>query len=241
MRSLLADDHWEPVIEALRGKRWGYAQLLGNAGDDLIRMGAFDLMDRNGIEYVQWAGPSHCEGLLLSGGGNIGGRYERCTEARTILILEAQKHRLPVVSLPQSILPNNMERLCGVKVFVREKASLAAMPSATLCPDMALAFTPRKEYEAKKMRFLALRRDSESVMPKHFKRSDPTDLASNGYAYLDVASRFGKIVTDRLHFAIAGLIVGAKTTLLPNGYYKNRAMWETSLADLGCLWRDLPE
>jgi hypothetical protein len=47
---------------------------------------------------------------------------------------------------------------------------------------------------------------------------------------------FEHIVTDRLHFAIAGLMTGRDVSLLPNGYHKNRSMYETWLEDLGCHW-----
>lgn len=41
-------------------------------------------------------------------------------------------------------------------------------------------------------------------------------------------------MTDRLHFAIAGLHAGRDVTLLANDYHKNKSMHETWLADLGC-------
>jgi exopolysaccharide biosynthesis predicted pyruvyltransferase EpsI len=41
-------------------------------------------------------------------------------------------------------------------------------------------------------------------------------------------------VTDRLHFAIAGLHAGREVTLVANDYHKNRAMHETWLSHFGC-------
>lgn len=41
-------------------------------------------------------------------------------------------------------------------------------------------------------------------------------------------------MTDRLHFAVAGLHAGREVTLVANDYHKNRSMHETWLAALGC-------
>jgi exopolysaccharide biosynthesis predicted pyruvyltransferase EpsI len=49
-----------------------------------------------------------------------------------------------------------------------------------------------------------------------------------------LATQYKRIITDRLHFAISGLILGRETTILPNSYHKNRSMYETWLRDLGC-------
>lgn len=44
---------------------------------------------------------------------------------------------------------------------------------------------------------------------------------------------FGRVRTDRLHGAILSAILGRETTLLPNSYYKNRAVFERTLSRLG--------
>ena len=56
--------------------------------------------------------------------------------------------------------------------------------------------------------------------------------------YILLAARYETIFTNRLHFAIAGLIAGRKVTLLPNSYFKNKSIWECWLKDLGCLWSE---
>jgi exopolysaccharide biosynthesis predicted pyruvyltransferase EpsI len=53
-------------------------------------------------------------------------------------------------------------------------------------------------------------------------------------AYLRLASRYEVIMTDRLHFAVAGILLDRKVVLLPNSYHKNASMYETWLSDLGC-------
>jgi exopolysaccharide biosynthesis predicted pyruvyltransferase EpsI len=56
-----------------------------------------------------------------------------------------------------------------------------------------------------------------------------------------MASRYRRIITDRLHFAIAGLHAGREVTLLPNNSHKNRSMHETWLAGLGCHFAESVE
>ena len=46
------------------------------------------------------------------------------------------------------------------------------------------------------------------------------------------------IVTNRLHSAIASVVLGKQTVLLPNSYHKNRSVWEYSLRERGVLWSD---
>jgi exopolysaccharide biosynthesis predicted pyruvyltransferase EpsI len=56
-----------------------------------------------------------------------------------------------------------------------------------------------------------------------------------------LAARYRRIITDRLHCAIAGLHAGREVTLLPNNTHKNRSMHETWLADLGCRFAESVE
>ncbi len=59
-------------------------------------------------------------------------------------------------------------------------------------------------------------------------------MADTPAAYLALAARHRRIVTDRLHFAVAGLHAGRDVTLVANDYHKNRSMHETWLAAFGC-------
>jgi exopolysaccharide biosynthesis predicted pyruvyltransferase EpsI len=51
-------------------------------------------------------------------------------------------------------------------------------------------------------------------------------------AFLMAISMFDKIYTDRLHVAIGASILKIPTTLYPNSYYKNKAVFESSLQNL---------
>ena len=66
---------------------------------------------------------------------------------------------------------------------------------------------------------------------------DPARICHRVDEYFELASKFKHVVTDRLHFCLAALLLGREATLLPNSYFKNRAFFETWLQDL-CGWRD---
>jgi exopolysaccharide biosynthesis predicted pyruvyltransferase EpsI len=79
-----------------------------------------------------------------------------------------------------------------------------------------------------------LRRDEERAGTASYRSRDPAIVCRTAADYLTLAARHRRIITDRLHFAIAGLHAGRDVTLLANDYHKNRSMHETWLADLGC-------
>jgi exopolysaccharide biosynthesis predicted pyruvyltransferase EpsI len=91
-----------------------------------------------------------------------------------------------------------------------------------------------------------LRKDTERGIPRNwFPREwfprDPVKLCRTPDEYLHLAARYESIVTDRLHFAICGLLLGRQVVLLPNSYHKNRSMYETWLRDLGCMFAPEPK
>ncbi|MEZ6066062.1 MAG: hypothetical protein R3B90_10215 [Planctomycetaceae bacterium] len=59
--------------------------------------------------------------------------------------------------------------------------------------------------------------------------------------YLRLAGRYAQIITDRLHFAVCGLLCSRRVILCPNAYHKNLGMWETWLHRLGCEWAETPD
>ena len=67
---------------------------------------------------------------------------------------------------------------------------------------------------------------------------DPIYRCQDVDHWMLVHNRAGKIVTNRLHSAILGHILGKPTVLLANNYYKNRAVWEYSLRPLGVEWAE---
>lgn len=230
MRRLLAADAFAGVFAPLAGRRVGYVRSIGNVGDSLIEHATFQLLDLHGIRWriQRLDEPADVDVLLFSGGGNMGTRYANNYAVRG----RALELGPPVVILPQSF--TDREDRPFARVFVRERASLALRPDAQLAPDLALGLaTPRPPRPTRDLGVL-LRRDRERAGGRRWLTQDPVRMCRTPAEYLRLACRYRRIVTDRLHFAIAGLHAGRDVTLLANDYHKNRSMHETWLADLGC-------
>ncbi len=88
----------------------------------------------------------------------------------------------------------------------------------------------------------AIRNDEESIKLEKFKPLllwfDPIEFAKSFQEWLLIHDGAQEIVTNRLHSAILGIILGKKVTLLPNCYHKNHCLWEFSLKDQGVIWED---
>jgi exopolysaccharide biosynthesis predicted pyruvyltransferase EpsI len=52
---------------------------------------------------------------------------------------------------------------------------------------------------------------------------------SSVFEFFDVLSQYAVIHTDRLHIAIASCLLGREVHLYPNSYFKNRAIFRSSL------------
>lgn len=230
---LLGPDAFSAVCEPLVGKRVGYVRPEGNVGDHLIEVAMIQLFADYGIRWRRWrpdvAGDAEGLDLLVfGGGGNMGTRYPGNHALRGRAVATG----LPVVILPQSF--TSAEDRSYEHVFVRERGSLAYRPDGLLAPDLALGLATAEPPPPRRGLGIFLRRDQERTGRKPLFARDPIRLRRDPLEYLALAARYRTIVTDRLHFAIAGLHAGRDVTLMANDYHKNRSMHETWLADLGC-------
>lgn len=225
----------------------GYLPMAGNVGDRLIDLAAERLLNVFHPDHriLQQADldhgmlPKNLVRIYVAGGGNLGGLYRQNTALRA----RALATGVPVTVLPQS-WTGGEEALDGFDtIWARERSSQRRIPGARLGPDLALSLDlPPPESPGRNTTGLFLRSDGEGLFGD-FPASlgDPVALSANLVEYLDLAATFRHIATDRLHFAIAGLLMGRRVTLLPNSYYKNRSLFTTWLRDLGCQWADTPD
>lgn len=236
---LLAPDHYQSVFEPLIGLRVGYVRPFGNVGDLLIEKATFQLLDEFGVHWsvVEPADPSSAakvDHVLFGGGGNMGDRYQNNWRLRG----QAADLGLPMTILPQSF--SSDEGRTYDRVFVRERYSLAYYPSAALAPDLALGLNAPPVGRPERSLGMFLRRDQETAFGRKWWNRDPAKMCRLPEEYLALAARYKTIVTDRLHFAVSGLMAGREVYLLPNDYHKNRGVHETWLARLGCRFAESP-
>ncbi len=229
---LLAPESFAHVMEPLVGRRVGYIRPNGNVGDALIEAGTFQLFGEFGIRWkLQNAnGPldDTVDHLVFGGGGNMGTMYLDNWEMRRA----ALRLGPPLTIFPQSFTTAEGQEF--TRVFVREPESLAFYPSAGLAPDLALGLDWIPSAAATNDLGIFLRYDRESAVASHRRASDPVELCRTPRDYLMLAADYRQIITDRLHFAICGLIAGREVAILPNSYHKNLSMHQTWLKALGC-------
>lgn len=233
-RRLLQADAFSHVFEPLVGRRVAYVRPIGNVGDDLIELAMTQLFTDFGIRWSLWepSGFTTHDVLVFGGGGNMGTRYMNNHSLRG----EALATGLPMVILPQSF--STPEDRGFARVYVRERESLKMHPTGILAPDLALGLRWPEPPRPTRELGVFLRRDRERVGRKPLLARDPVRLCTTPAAYLALAADHRRIVTDRLHFAVAGLHAGRDVTLVANAYHKNRSMHETWLARLGCRFAD---
>jgi exopolysaccharide biosynthesis predicted pyruvyltransferase EpsI len=229
---LLQHERFAPIFESLQGKRIGFVEPQGNVGDRLITLATQQLFATFDIAWRQVDPDSvgDCEELVFGGGGNMGTHYVGNWDLRTRCLASG----LPVTVLPQSFLTR--EDRPFRRVYVRERASLALHPTGILAPDLALGLDYPSTTEPLFARGIFLRRDPESARPRWCRwwSRDPARLCQTPAEYFALAARYAHLITDRLHFAICGLILGRRVTLIGNSYHKNASLYETWLGDLGC-------
>lgn len=234
-RRLLPFEAFEGVFGRWRGAN---ARLFfdprGNPGDWMIREGEKQLMAHYGIKQEDCA----VDVVFFGGGGNMGSTYTSAQDALRDARDAATKAGVPLVILPQSW--TGADPIQGDFSFARERYSLAYAPGAVLAPDLALAYLPVEEVKTQAMPLAEahfFRADDEHAGATHpLNLGDPAWGSSSPLDYFNKAAMASRVHTDRLHFAVASLVMGRRTVLYPNTYHKNRGMWEAWLKDLGCEW-----
>jgi len=235
-RRLLQPDAFASVFEPLVGKRVGYVRPIGNVGDELIEIAMVQLLSEYGIRWslCDLEQPDDFDMLVFAGGGNMGTLYMNNYELRT----RAIELGLPLTILPQSF--TTAEDRPFHRIYIRERASRRFCPTGMLAPDLALGLAWPSAARPVHDVGVFMRRDGERLGPKPLFNSDPARLCRTPAEYLALAADHRRIITDRLHFAIAGLHAGRSVTLVANSYHKNRSMYDTWLAQLGCQFVDSP-
>lgn len=117
-----------------------------------------------------------------------------------------------------------------IKIFLDNDTALS------LCASDIIETVPYGTYTA-----YFIREDKESPSDIHGLKSillDPGSVTNDFQEWVKLHANAKKIITNRLHSSILGMILGKKVVLLPNRYHKNRSIWEFSLKNKGVLWQD---
>lgn len=235
-QALMPMDAYAEIFEPYRGKKVGLITPIGNVGDTLIYAALSQLAAYYNIETCELTDPAQLKGsefaaVFHNGGGSMGNLYSRVIDHRRQWLTLAREHGIETVILPQSYnAPDDTDALAD-KIYLRDEQSMKFAPQrAVLAHDLALAWSgPVYRTAAQLPHGVLMRWDDESLnKPKSF-AGDPAYLRSTPEGYVSLASCYETITTDRLHFAIAGLLAGVRVRLVDNSYGKNFAVYQRSL------------
>jgi exopolysaccharide biosynthesis predicted pyruvyltransferase EpsI len=228
----------------------------GNLGDAAINLACFDYL-RSRFDTVTICGIAETpqtECVFVGGGGNAVQPFY--VAVRDFLDRLGPDHRLYMFPATIKGYAKSLRRVAPIaRILCREstslayvarqigseKVSLAHDAAFLLAPRLRNAFADRIE-KAATAKFRSFRTDRESIhwklggndiMAEH--HSNWTNMAAARDLVWTVANyllEFDEVETDRLHCAILAAILGRRTILRANSYYKNAAVFSHSLSRL---------
>ena len=236
------EKHFEILKETIRshcqGKRVLFIPNRGNWGDALIRSGTLKFLHEARIDFteIRKLDPTKIhqlekQHLILYGGGGAwcnvwdhSGIVAELSQSNTVIVLPSTFELQP--------------RFENTLFFSRDRfTSLQNVPKATFCHDMAfylgIDFHPKKAGKGEGYFF---RTDPESTnciqLPK--KNRDISRLGkhlSRVTGFFRIVNRYERIFTDRLHVSIAGCLLGKEVHFYPGSYFKNEAVFKSSMEE----------
>lgn len=216
------------------------------------------------IKHDQFMNSVHPEQVVLYVHGS--GGFNSWWSGTTITAFQKaiNTHRGPVILGPQTFqtdeefLKQRVTSCFGnestreIVMFTRERTSYEALRS--ILPDwvslqrdhdtalnLARSDLTRKDPNGSyKLHAIRVDKEAVDIRPKDYLAiwTDPVSECRTFKSWLELHERAAEIVTNRLHSAIVGVVLGIPTTILPNNYHKNRSVWEFSLRDRGVGWSD---
>ncbi len=201
--------------------------------------------------------------IYIHGCGGIGKKYQGVPKITKIISKENKNNLMIFGPTTAMIEPEDLkilkEELKDVGnnfiFFARERTTYKFMKEnfdfkvyLDVCPSLHLEkenFIIPPESIGEKYKILVFRKDKyEKVdLPKEINIfdydivCDPADQTDSMKEWLGIHCRAHTIVTNRLHSAILGMLLGKNVTLFANNYHKNRSVWEYCLKQRGVKWK----
>jgi len=228
----------------------------GNIGDAAINLACYDYLTRRfeKVEICDVADTPRTKCVFVGGGGNaVQPFYVTLRDFFDRLELDHSLYLFPATIRGYA---KSLRRVAPItRILCREPTSFAYVArqigaeNVSLAHDAAFLLAPllRNDFAdvlgtTTTAKCRSFRTDRESihwklgtndVMAEHY--SNWTDMAVARDSVRAVASyllRFDEVETDRLHCAILAAILGRRTILRANSYYKNAAVFNYSLSRL---------
>lgn len=248
----------DTICKLSNGHQIYYLPNPGNLGDAIIKMGTEQFFRDFGINalIITYNGQvtlnTHgCalsaedlrNGILLYGGG--GGWCSLWKGGQEIVSQLAPKfHHTMILPSTYEITPN----IPNTTFFSRDKyQSTLNVPVTSFCHDLGFYYRPDIVTSGPRARTgFCFRKDIESGFEKKWRIplsnhdiSWTGNYLSNPKPMFEYLANFKVIHTDRLHVAIACCLIDVKVFLYSGSYFKNRAIFMSSIAPYfkGVKWR----
>lgn len=251
------DEFYKIIINENKNKNLFYSRSYGNWGDALINAGFNRFIEKFNIKVKQLDplildNPSSIlkklkrivlkrgfsNGVLLfQGGGGFSKDFE--LNAKKIEIATKIFDRIIILPSTFEVAPPELSR-SNIITFTRDRTeSLKVVPAGRFCHDFAfmLACAEQRPTAARTYSLGYFMRTDEETSGMFVVPESNRDISLEGNADTDIKDFFQQvglyrtIITDRLHVAIAGLVMQLNVGLLPGRYFKNRAVFDSSIKD----------
>lgn len=213
----------------------------GNWGDGLIRSGTIKFFRDFNIQFKElrlskrnWSSfikPFFKRSTLIYGGGG-GWCADSANGAKYVKFLN--KCFSKVIVLPSSY--DRTYNYPNITFFCRDKfESKQNMPEAIFCHDMSLYLGKVKMQKGEGIGYF-FRNDVESsgninIPQENVDISAKGNFTSEDITFFKELAKYSVIHTDRLHVAIASCLCEREVHMYPNSYFKNHAVYRSSLKD----------
>jgi len=227
-----------PVLLALNGGNWG---------DGLIRYATVDFLNRIGVrfEVMRLTEFSHVDNtenkdidltkysLVLASGGGYWRLGSKDKHLRIAALAKRVKHVIVLpcsydMKIPDYFTPN-------ISFYARDKfQSQDNVPQAKFCHDMAFAAHDIMAVPGVGAG-LFFRKDAEKVKGSPIFENS-IDISGQGTAWMDIhgflerISEYSTILSNRTHVCIAGALMGKNVHMFSNSYFKNEAVFKSTLS-----------
>lgn len=232
------------LSELTKGQEAIYFPNPGNLGDGLIRYGTLRFFKNHNIKYREITTfrnpPATLFGMLLSrniwiyGGG--GGWIAPHAAEKIVQKTRIFSKRTIVLPSTYGYSVKEQSRITHFRRDLYQSAENA--PHSIFAHDMALYSELADATPIRKKGYF-WRNDCESSYASEGMESRPDienrDISAEGIhvtpidGFVSGIAEVEEVVTDRLHVAICGAILGRKVTLYRNSYFKNESVFKTSI------------
>ena len=230
------------ILDPSRRRPYYYMNNRGNWGDGLIRQGTLKFFHDIGFHYYELSVrkgsvfrlfeyylPLVIKGTLIYGGG--AGWTNFWPRSYKIMNNIASSYRQVIV------LPSTYEKrseFANIIYFCRDRfESLDTIPEAKFCHDMAF-YLERESAGKGSGEGVFFREDIERsgkfpIPPENVDISAQGNHLTPVGPFFEAIDQYQAIHTDRLHVAIAGCLLKKEVHLYPGGYFKNKAVFRSSM------------